>query len=148
MELVYEGEQEGAINVAKHIIGKAIRKISLNYFPDPQKQKQREEGENEYREILDWFASGNELDLPDDLSAKKYRKSLESVAGLKGFIGKFADDESKQEKLVMMDVVLETLHQNSMLGKEDLDDRRSYSDMLGSMLGSMDDFDDFEDFEG
>jgi magnesium chelatase subunit I len=46
-----------------------------------------------------------------------------------------------------MDLVIEGLHQNSMVGKEDLDDKRSYSDMLGSMLGSMDDFDDFEDFD-
>ena len=46
-----------------------------------------------------------------------------------------------------MDIVIEGLHQNSMVGKEDMDDRRSYSDMLGSMLGSMDDLDDFEDFD-
>ena len=46
-----------------------------------------------------------------------------------------------------MDFVLEALHQHSMIGKEDLDDRRSYSDMLGSMLGSMGDMDDFEDFD-
>ncbi|MDZ7680552.1 MAG: hypothetical protein U5J63_02295 [Fodinibius sp.] len=50
-------------------------------------------------------------------------------------------------KYVLMDFVIEALHQNSMVGKEDMDDRRSYSDMLGSMLGSMDDFDDFEDFD-
>jgi magnesium chelatase subunit I len=29
-----------------------------------------------------------------------------------------------------------------MLGKDDLDEERSYSDMLGSMLGGMEDFDD------
>jgi len=34
-----------------------------------------------------------------------------------------------------------------MLGKDDLDQHRSFSDMLGSMLGNIDDFDDDEDDE-
>jgi len=146
MELVYEGEQEGAINVAKHIIGKAIKKIFVKHFPDPQEQKKQED-ENTYRDILDWFASGNELDLPDDLSAREYKKTLNRVNGLKAIIEEHGNSASGEDQLVLMDVVLEALHQNSMLGKEDLDDERSYTDMLGSMLGSMGDFDDFEDFE-
>ncbi|MDZ7693330.1 MAG: hypothetical protein U5K69_19810 [Balneolaceae bacterium] len=83
MELVYEGEQEGALNVAKHIIGKAIKKVFINHFPDPQKQKKKDGDEdNVYRDILDWFADGNELALPDDLSSKEYKKRLKSVEGL------------------------------------------------------------------
>lgn len=148
MELVYEGEQEGAINVAKHIIGKAIKKTFIRHFPDPQKQKKKDEEEkNVYQDILDWFASGNELDLPDDLSAKEYEKSLERVNGLPDFVKEHGKDEAGEDKYVLMDLTIEALHQNSMLGKEDLDDHRSYTDMLGSMLGSMGDFDDFEDFD-
>lgn len=148
MELVYEGEQEGAINVAKHIIGKAIKKIFVNHFPDPQEQKKRGEQENVYQGILDWFASGNELDIADDLSAGEYGKTLNKVNGLKTCATKYMDPDSKADEQALMDVVLEALHQHSMLGKEDLDDGRSYTDMLGSMLGSMGDFDDFEDFDG
>ncbi|MDX1638519.1 MAG: sigma 54-interacting transcriptional regulator [Balneolaceae bacterium] len=148
MELVYEGEQEGAINVAKHIIGKAVKKIFVKHFPDPQNQKKKEEDEkNAYQEILDWFASGNELELPDDLSAGEYKKSLNSVSGLAAFVQKHANDLPDEDKLVLMDLTIEALHQNSMLGKQDLDDVRSYTDMLGSMLGSMGDFDEFDDFE-
>ncbi|MDR8390314.1 magnesium chelatase [Aliifodinibius sp. S!AR15-10] len=148
MELVYEGEQEGAINVAKHIIGKAVKKIFIKHFPDPQKQKKKgEEKENVYQEILDWFANGNELDMPDDLSAQKYEEALNSVAGLAQFVEKNAKMDFSEDKFVLMDLTIEALHQNSMLGKEDLDDHRSYTDMLGSMLGSMGDFDDFEDFD-
>ncbi len=148
MELVYEGEQEGAINVAKHIIGKAIKKTFNRHFPDPQKQKKREEEkDNVYQPILDWFASGNELDLPDDLAGEDYKKVLGDVEGLADFVDEHSESQDEEDKLVLMDLTIEVLHQNSMLGKEDLDDQRSYTDMLGSMLGSMGDFDDFEDFD-
>jgi len=146
MELVYEGEQEGAVNVARHVIGRAIKKIFNRHFPDPQEQK-KENGDNVYREILDWFAADNEVDLTDNISRKEYEKQLKSVKGLENFVAKHIKPEDNEERLVLMDLVLEALHQNSMLGKEDLDDHRSYSDMLGSMLGSMGDFDDYEDFE-
>ncbi len=147
MELVYEGEQEGAINVAKHIIGKAIKKTFVKYFPDPQQQKKQDQT-SVYKEILDWFASGNELEVGDSLGRKEYEKKLASVSGLKAFVSRNGSKKLSEDNYVLMDFVLEALHQHSMLGKEDLDDHRTYSDMLGSMLGSMEDLDDFEDFEG
>ena len=42
LELVYEGEQEGAMNVAKHIIGKAINLTFKQYFPDPNSRSEDE----------------------------------------------------------------------------------------------------------
>lgn len=146
MELVYEGEQEGALKVAKHVIGKAIKSVFKRHFPDPQRQKTQEE-ESVYQEILDWFSAGNELELPDHLSQKSYQKALKSVGGLENFISTQTKPASDAEKWVLMDLVVEALHQHSMLGKEDLDDQRSYSDMLGSMLGNMSDFEDYDDFD-
>ncbi|MDZ7693331.1 MAG: hypothetical protein U5K69_19815 [Balneolaceae bacterium] len=46
-----------------------------------------------------------------------------------------------------MDLTIEALHQNSMLGKQDLDDHLLLiPTRRESMLGSMGDFGDFEDF--
>lgn len=146
LELVYEGEQEGAINVAKHIIGKAIKKTFSRYFPDPQQQKKMEE-ESIYEPVLNWFASGNDLELSDHDSREQYKTKLQKVAGLEKILSKVSEQELSTDSLVLMDVVIEALHQYSMIGKEDLDDSRSYSDMLGSMLGSMGDMDDFDDLE-
>jgi magnesium chelatase subunit I len=144
LELVYEGEQEGAGNVAKHIIGKAINKTFKGYFPDPQKRSDQEE-QGEYQDILDWFAKGNTLDIPDLLSTQEYKDRLDDVTGLNQIVKKFAKDSS-DDKYALMDLVIEALHQNSKLGKEDADVTRTYSDMLGSMLGGMTGFDD-EDFD-
>ncbi|HYW35065.1 MAG TPA: AAA family ATPase [Balneolaceae bacterium] len=144
LELVYEGEQEGAINVAKHLIGKAIKKRFIEHFPDPQDEKKQEDG-NKYQAILDWFADGNDLELSDKMSNKEYKRTLNRVKGLADFVKKNAPYTDERESLVLMDLVVEALHQHSMLGKEDMENMRSYSDMLGSMLGSVDDFDDFDD---
>lgn len=142
MELVYEGEQEGAVNVAKHVIGKAISSTFKTLFPDPNKRLGEGE-DNVYREILDWFAAGNSLEIPDLESDKSYKKSLESINGLKKLVKKHAGGVEK-DLYPLMDFVIDALHQHSKLGKDDLDDTRTYTDMLGSMLGGMGDFDDDE----
>lgn len=140
LELVYEGEQEGAVNVAKHILGKAINTTFKLHMPDPQRKK-KDNDDEPYKPILDWFASGNSLELPDSLPDKEYRKRLDSVSGLDQIVKK-GKDINEENIYPVKDFVIEALHQNSMLGKDDLDDLRSYSDMLGSMLGGMGDFDD------
>jgi magnesium chelatase subunit I len=147
MELVYEGEQEGAISVAKHILGKAISKTFTLHFPDPQQRQ--EEQKAIYKTVTDWFAEGNEVSITDTLSNKKYEKALDKVNGLDALVKKYAENAPKQERYVWKDFVLEALHQNSMLSKQDLDDQTLYSDMLGSMFSSLGDlgeegFDEFE----
>ncbi len=145
LELVYEGEQEGALNVAKHLIGQGIKKTFARYFPDPAEQKKSDE--NIYQPVLDWFADGNTLDISDNMSRKEYEELLDRVDGLSSLVEKNSLIDKDNNQYVLMDFVIEALHQHSMVGKEDLDNARSYSDMLGSMLGSIDDLDDFEDFE-
>jgi magnesium chelatase subunit I len=145
LELVYEGEQEGALNVAKHIIGKAIKKTFAHHFPDPEEQKKQDD-DSRYKPVLDWFTNGHELDIADDMSKEAYEEALINVDGLEQLV-EDRPISNADDNYVLMDFVVEALHQHSMLGKEDVDDGRSYSDMLGSMLGSMDDFDDLEDFD-
>lgn len=140
LELVYEGEQEGAVNVAKHLIGKAINTTFKEYFPDPQRRIL--EGEkNVYEEILNWFSGGNLLEIPEKISDTEYRDKLDKVSGLKQ-ITKTYIQANKNDLYAMMDLVIEALHQNSKIGKDDVDEDRRYTDMLGSMLGDMTGFDD------
>ena len=147
LELVYEGEQEGAISVAKHIVGRSISKTFKKYFPDPQSRS--EEEKSSYKDITDWFSSGNEVNISDTLSNKEYQKMLNKVSGLKDLVKKQVKPSGDFELNAWMDLVLEALHQNSMLSKQDLDDQTSYSDMVGSMFSSFSDLDDsdFNDFE-
>lgn len=144
LELVYEGEQEGAGNVAKHIIGKAIKQTFRSYFPDPQKRV-NENQENPYQKIINWFAAGNRLEMHELKNDKDYQKSLDGVVGLSETVKKHSSNKmEKREVYPLMDLMIEALHQNSKIGKDDLDESISYTDMLGSMLGGMSDFDDEE----
>ncbi len=147
LELVYEGEQEGAISVAKHIVGRSISKVFKRHFPDPQSRS--EEEKSSYKAITDWFSSGNEINISDTLSNKDYQKILRKVSGLKELVKKQISSSNDFELNSWMDLVLEALHQNSMLSKQDLDDQTSYSDMVGSMFTSFGDLgdSDFNDFE-
>ncbi|MGV8878660.1 MAG: sigma 54-interacting transcriptional regulator, partial [Sphingobacteriaceae bacterium] len=66
IELVYEGELEGPAKVANILVGKAIKTMLLQYFPDPEKAK-KSKAPNPYTEIVNWFSAGNSLSLIDDL---------------------------------------------------------------------------------
>lgn len=144
LELVYEGEQEGAVGVAKHIVGKAISKTIKNYFPDPQSRVDAEK--NTYKIITDWFSKGNEVNLSDTVSNVEYGVLLSKVDGLKELVKQKNNGLNDLELYSWMDLVLEALHQNSMLSKQDLDDQFLYSDMVGSMFSSFGDLSD-EDFK-
>lgn len=147
LELVYEGEQEGALNVAKHIIGKAISKVFKLYFPDPQSRN--EEQKKVYTPITQWFSKGNEVNLPDTLNSEEYAASLKSVDGLQELVKTRVKPKNESELLAWMDLVLESLHQNSMLSKLDNDDDSKYADMVGSMFSSFTGLDneDYNDFD-
>ena len=142
LELVYEGEQEGPQKVARLLIGRAIRRVFADYFPDPSLK-----GRETYGKILEWFTQGNTLTLDPELSDASFKKCLRAVSGLDEVItGQFGPAKkqriSAKERWILREFVLEGLHQASMLGKEE----QTYSDMMGSMLGSLDPSEEEEDF--
>ncbi|WP_028567033.1 P-loop NTPase family protein [Salisaeta longa] len=145
VELVYEGEQEGAQNVALTLIGRAIKTIFTQYFPDPA---DKEDGRDAYRTVLQWFAEGHTVTLDQDQSFEAYRAQLDRVEGLQALVTEHTTPTDAAAEAAMMELVLEALHQNSLVGKELSDGGRSYNDMMGSMLsglggdGGFDDDDD------
>lgn len=144
LELVYEGEQEGADEVARHLIGKAVNHIFAMYFPKPGAGKKKG-GSDPYAEITGWFNDGNNIILPDSISDREYEKRLNTVKGLKQLTGSVTISGAEGSMAPLMDLVLEGLHQNSVLSKDDLDDERLYRDMVGSVLGSLNFDDDLDD---
>ena len=117
IELVYEGEQEGSLIVAQNLIGKAIRKQFLNYFPDPEKLKKKKEV-SPFSEIIDWFGAGNEVDILNDMPNKEFSKMLNAIPGLDNSIKKFFPKIKPEEKLLMMEFLLHGLAEYSLLSKK------------------------------
>lgn len=143
VELVYEGEQEGAGIVAHNLVGKAIRTLFSDYFPKPD-DKNKEQKENPYQAITEWFGEGYTLDLINDLSNEDYEKALQAVPGLADLVKKQHKKLSKHEQLFLMEFVLHGLAEYSKLSKSALDTGTRFKDLLSSMF-SMPDFGEFDE---
>lgn len=133
IELVYEGEQEGPTKVAQILINKAIRKIFVQYFPDPEIQKKKDKA-NFYQETVNWFSAGNFIDLFNNLSFKDYKKILLNIPGLKNIIDTYQPDSDESTALLFMEFVLHGLSEFSMLSKYKIEAGYQFKDMLSSMF--------------
>jgi magnesium chelatase subunit I len=146
IELVYEGEQEGPAKVANILVGKAIKSLMLQYFPDPEKLK-RSKGLNPYTEIINWFGMGNSISIVDDLSEKEYIKTLNSVPHLRDVIKQFHPSLIDTQQLLLMEFLLHGLSEFSQVSKSYLDNGYTFKDMLGSLFNARFDDEDDEDFD-
>ena len=137
VELVYEGEQEGAGIVANNLVGKALRSQFLNYFPDPEKERKRDNG-NVYGPIKDWFEKGNMVDLLFDASEKDYRKELKNIPGLEKLIDNYQKTSHEGFKYFMMEFALFGLAEHSLLSKHQLERGMQFKDLFTSMFSMPD----------
>lgn len=135
VELVYEGEQEGAWIVANHLIAKAIRTTFPKYFPSPEKTKKKEPVEQVYATILEWFASGNSIDLFFDMNNNAYQKALNEVKGLKGFVKDFYPEAKSNEQYFLMELTIHALSEYSKLSKGALVRGNRFGDMFNAVFG-------------
>ena len=136
VELVYEGEQEGPQNVARLLIGLAVKVVFKKYFPEIG---QRSTDRSAFQPVIEWFSAGNGLDLSIQLPLAEFNARLQAIPGLSRLVSTdVLGISSPDEKAVAMEFVLEALHQHSLLGKDRLDAHVSYSDLMGSMLGDLD----------
>jgi magnesium chelatase subunit I len=141
IELVYEGEQEGPSKVAFILIGKAIKTLFLNYFPSPEKQKKNHDV-NPYQTISNWFSKGNVIDILNTISNVDYEKTLKSIPGLKEIVKKYQSKADEKAQLLMMEFVLHSLAEYSVLSKFKLEEGIQFKDMLTSMFTMNSDEDD------
>jgi magnesium chelatase subunit I len=133
IELVYEGEQEGPANVAQILVGKAIRSVFTEYFPDPETQKRKKE-KNPYQPVLQWFSKGNMIDLLNDTPDFQYQEILQSIPGLKELIVKFHPNSTELERLFYMEFALHGLAEYSLISKGRLDKGLQFKDLLSGMF--------------
>ena len=144
VELVYEGEQEGAVAVAKHLVGKAVKEVFAKHFPDAYKAKEKNEGSpSEYDSIFRWFAQGKRVEISDELPTREFHQRLAQVTGLEDLPKRYLGIKEAIEVPTAMEFILEALHQNSILAKERTDTSAlAYTDMFSTMLGKPEEAED------
>ena len=104
VELVYEGEEEGAEQVSYNLISDAVKTLFIKYFPKIEKLTKPDEI-SVYDSILEWFTV-NQVILRDDLSNKDYESILNKVKDAYSILNKFIPDIDKKDKLFFIEFLL------------------------------------------
>jgi len=142
VELVYEGEQEGAGIVARNLIGKAIRTLFTSHFPDPEKAKKEKDG-SIYSSIAEYFSKGNMLQLMVNDTQTAYQQKIDLIPGMDDLIFDSQLTIQANERLFWKEFILFGLAEYSIISKKILETETRFSDLLSSML-DLDDM-DFEE---
>ena len=86
IELVYEGEQEGAVEISRLLILESVKTFFVNFFPKIKKLNKAEQLDP-YAEIVDWFKN-KELFIDENLDNKAYKDTFKTIKVLKSFVKK------------------------------------------------------------
>lgn len=135
IELVYEGELEGPAKVANILVGKSIKNLMTQFFPDPEKLK-KSKNTNPYSEIINWFGSGHTVNILDNLSGSDYKNALLSVPGLKSVVKQFHPRLSENQQFLLMEFLLHGLSEFSQVSKSFLDNGFAFTDMFNSLFSA------------
>lgn len=140
VELVYEGEQEGAKSVAFQLAGKAIRRSFPMYFSDPESFRRSTE-DNPYLGVVSWF-NEHEVEFHDDMTEEEYRQEIDKVGGLKGIIDKYVRPADDAQRYLFSELVLFGLAEYSKISSVHYDRGVTFSDLLNSVFSAGEEDDD------
>jgi magnesium chelatase subunit I len=133
VELVYEGEQEGAAVVAQHLISNSIRTFFPAYFPKIEKLE-RDADASPYAKILEWFFAETGFELLDDAPDEVYQKQLDIIQPLEDLIQRYQPSFPIQDKYFLKEFILWGLVEFNKLSKERLTEGIQFKDLYSSFI--------------
>jgi magnesium chelatase subunit I len=136
VELVYEGEQEGAAVVAQHLLGDAIHTFFPAYFPKIEKLEKQDE-KTPYTDIIEWFFAESGFELLDDCSDEEYERILGSIVPLEILIKKYQPQLEKEDKFFMKEFILWGLVEYKKLSKDRFSEGYQFKDIYGSFISKL-----------
>ena len=104
IELVYEGEQEGATEISRLLILESVKTFFINYFPKIKKLNKSEELDP-YNEVLDWFKN-KELFIDENLDNKSYDDTFKTIKVLKKFVKNYIPKIDPKDENFMCEFLL------------------------------------------
>jgi len=136
VELVYEGEQEGAAVVAQHLIGDAIHTFFPAYFPKIEKLEKQDE-KTAYSDLIEWFFTESGFELLDDCSDEEYKTILDAITPLSILIKKYQPQLAKEDVYFMKEFILWALVEYDKLSKDRISQGYQFSDMYGNYINKL-----------
>ena len=137
VELVYEGEQEGAAVVAFNLIGDAVKSLFEEFFPKIEKLK-KETAETPYDDIISWFFNQKEgFEILDDLRDKEYKNLLDAITPLDDLLAEHQPNLSKEDSYFVKEFVLWALVEFKQLSKFRFSEGIQFKDPYGSFISGI-----------
>jgi len=136
IELVYEGEQEGAEQISYYLINQAVKTLFPNYFPEIKKLEKADEA-GPYDDLLGWFFKDNELFLEDTLNDKTYKKLLDQLPGVDTILTTHQPDCPHQDRYFLIEFLLWGLEAHKKLTKYRTLEGFQFKDTLGSYISRL-----------
>ena len=136
VELVYEGEQEGAAVVAQHLIGDAIHTFFPAYFPKIEKLE-RDLDNSPFAKILEWFFAESGFELLDDATEVEYKKQLDAVKPLEDLIQKYQPTIAIEDKYFLKEFVLWGLVEYDKLSKDRVEVGYQFKDLYSNYINKL-----------
>jgi magnesium chelatase subunit I len=136
VELVYEGEQEGAAEVAQHLIGDAIHTFLPAYFPKIEKLEKQDE-KTAYSDLIEWFFAESGFELLDDATDEEYKSILDSITPLSVLIKKYQPQIVNEDVYFMKEFVLWALVEYDKLSKDRISQGYQFSDIYRNYINKL-----------
>ena len=136
VELVYEGEQEGAAVVAQHLIGDAIHTFFPAFFPKIEKLE-RDATASPYANLLEWFFAETGFELLDDASDEEYRNQLDEVKPLEDLIQKYQPNYTPEDKYFLKEFLLWGLVEYDKLSKDRVVSGYQFKDLYSNYINKL-----------
>ncbi|TXD83079.1 magnesium chelatase [Subsaximicrobium wynnwilliamsii] len=137
VELVYEGEQEGAAMVAYNLIGEAVKSLFPEFFPAIEKLKKQQE-ETPYDPIVSWFFNQKDgFELLDDVRDKEYKNLLDAISPLNDLLAEHQSKLKKEDSYFVKEFVLWALVEFKQLSKFRFTEGIQFQDPYGSYISGI-----------
>jgi magnesium chelatase subunit I len=125
VELVYEGEQEGATGVAKQLIDNAVITQFEKLFPRvPNLEKAGVK--TPYSDIISWFENNDMLELNYTDNDASFNQAIEGITPLTKLVNEYWGNRSEAEKRFCMELVLWALVVAKKLDKTETEKALSF----------------------
>tara|TARA_B100000809_G_scaffold150297_1_gene147800 strand:- start:2462 stop:3928 length:1467 start_codon:yes stop_codon:yes gene_type:complete len=137
VELVYEGEQEGAQVVAETLIKNAVKKLFPTYFPEIKKLE-KQDAETPYDDIISWFFNANDdFELLDEFTESQYKNELDKVTPLDDFLVKHQPKMNTDDAYFVKEFILWALVEFKKLSKHRFAEGTQFKDPYGNFISGL-----------
>ncbi|MGY6647359.1 magnesium chelatase [Wenyingzhuangia sp. IMCC45574] len=133
IELVYEGEQEGAASVAESLLKNAIKTLFNDYFPAIEKLTRKNEA-TPYDALIQWFLEGTDFELGNDLTNTEYERQLNYIEPLAELLKEYQPELNSKDIYFFKEFVLWSLVEYKKLSKVALEKGYGFKDSFESYI--------------